>query len=124
MNRKTNYVELTGNVGPDPKFGVTDEGRHWINFRLATTERWTDKKTHEEEKHTVWHDVCAFGPLAEEMSRELRKGKFIDLVGKIRTRKSDRDGRTEYRQQVHVDRWEEVLRRATQPASDSAAPAA
>jgi single-strand DNA-binding protein len=98
-----NKVILVGNLGGDPESRTTGGGTVVTTIRLATSDRrkdeagqWTD--------HTEWHRVVAFGKVAENIAKYLKKGRQIYVEGKIRTRKwQDKDGQDRYTTEVVAD---------------------
>jgi len=61
-----NKVILIGNLGKDPEISfIESSGVAIAKFSLATSEKWKDKKTGEMQKRTEWHNITAFGRLAE-----------------------------------------------------------
>ncbi len=87
-----NKVILIGRLGADPEIRYTPNGTAVANFRLATSENWTNKDGQREER-TEWHRIVAFGKLGEICGEYLTKGKQIYVEGRIQTRSwDDRDG--------------------------------
>ena len=87
-----NKVILVGNLGADPEVRYSSTGTAVTNFRIATSENWTNKEG-EKETRTEWHRVVAFGKLAEICGEYLNKGKQIYVEGRLRSRSwEDRDG--------------------------------
>ena len=57
---------LAGRIATEPTLGTTKDGRPWTKFRLAVDDRMRSAETGEWEKaQTIFHDVVAFGRLAE-----------------------------------------------------------
>jgi single-strand DNA-binding protein len=83
-----NKVILVGNLGADPEVRYSSTGTAVTNFRLATSENWTNKEGGKETR-TDWHRVVAFGKLGEICAEYMRKGKQVYVEGKIRTRSWD-----------------------------------
>ena len=83
-----NKVILVGNLGADPEVRYSSAGAAVVNFRLATSENWTNKEGGKETR-TDWHRVVAFGKLGEICAEYLRKGKQVYVEGKLRTRSWD-----------------------------------
>jgi single-strand DNA-binding protein len=83
-----NKVILVGNLGADPEVRYSSTGTAVTNFRLATSENWTNKEGGKESR-TDWHRVVAFGKLGEICAEYMRKGKQVYVEGKIRTRSWD-----------------------------------
>ena len=88
-----NKVILVGNLGADPEVRYSSTGTAVTNFRLATSENWTNKEGGKETR-TDWHRVVAFGKLGEICAEYMRKGKQVYVEGKIRTRSwDDKEGK-------------------------------
>jgi single-strand DNA-binding protein len=87
-----NKVILIGRLGADPEIRYTADGQPVATFRLATSERWTDKNGQRQER-TEWHRIVAFGRLAEICGEYLAKGRQVYIEGRLQTRSyEDRDG--------------------------------
>ena len=99
MARGVNKAILLGNVGKEPELRYTQNGTAVANFSLATTERRKSGEAWQD--HTEWHNLVAFGKLAETCSNFLGKGSQIYIEGRIQTRKwEDKEGVTRYRTEV------------------------
>jgi single-strand DNA-binding protein len=57
------------------------------SIAVATSESWKDKQSGEKQERTEWHNIEAFGRLAEIMGEYLRKGSQVYVEGSIRTDK-------------------------------------
>jgi single-strand DNA-binding protein len=87
-----NKVMLIGNLGKDPEVRYTADGSAVANFTLATSEMWTDKSGNRQDR-TEWHNIVAWGKLADISKRFLAKGRQVYVEGRIRTRDwDDKDG--------------------------------
>ena len=78
-----NRVILIGRLGKDPEIRSTPNGTTVAKFTLATDERFTDRAGEKQER-TEWHNIVAWGKLAEICGQYLRKGKLIYIDGSIR----------------------------------------
>lgn len=88
-----NQVTLIGYIGDAPRPIETKYGK-MIAFTLATTERGFKKKdgTKTEDK-TEWHNITAYGKLAEIGEKILHKGVALFVQGKLRNRQyTGKDG--------------------------------
>ncbi|MBW2096011.1 MAG: single-stranded DNA-binding protein [Deltaproteobacteria bacterium] len=95
-----NKVILIGNLGADPEVRYTPSGRAVANFRIATTEQWTNKEGGKEER-TEWHRIVAWGRLGEICGEYLHKGKQVYIEGKLQTRSwEDRDGNKRFTTEI------------------------
>jgi single-strand DNA-binding protein len=87
-----NKVILIGRLGADPEIRYTPSGAEVANFRMATSESWTNKNGEKEER-TEWHRIVAWRGLAKICGEYLSKGKLVYIEGRLRTRSwEDRDG--------------------------------
>ncbi len=95
-----NKVILIGHLGKDPELRYTPGGQPTASFSLATTERWTDKNGQRQER-TEWHNIVAWGKLAELVNQYLKKGRAAYIEGRINTRSwDDRDGNKKYKTEI------------------------
>jgi single-strand DNA-binding protein len=78
-----NKAILMGNVGKDPELKNLAGGIVVVNFTLATTEKYS--RNGKSESKTEWHQIAAFGKLAEICKEYLTKGKKAYIEGKIQT---------------------------------------
>lgn len=98
-----NKVDLIGRLGNDPDVRYLPNGDAVTNISLATSETWKDKQTGERKEKTEWHRVVFFGKVAEIAGEYLRKGSECAIIGKLQTRKWDKDGVTHYTTEIVVD---------------------
>lgn len=95
-----NKVILVGNLGADPEVRYTPSGTKVTNFRIATSDRWTDKEGNRQER-TEWHSIVTFGRLADICGEYLAKGRQVYVEGRIQTRSwEDRDGQKRYATEI------------------------
>lgn len=100
MARGINKAILVGNLGQDPELRYTGSGTAVCNMRLATNESYKDASGEWVER-TEWHNVVAWGRLAEICNEYLRKGSQAYFEGSLQTRQwEDRDGNTKYTTEV------------------------
>jgi len=96
-----NKVILIGNLGRDPEFKHIDNGSCVCNFSIATTEKWRDKNTGDNQEKTEWHRVVWGGKQAEVAGKYLVKGSKVYVEGKLETRQwEDNDGNTRYTTEI------------------------
>ncbi|MBW1681788.1 MAG: single-stranded DNA-binding protein [Deltaproteobacteria bacterium] len=95
-----NKVILIGNLGADPELRYTAGGTAVANFRIATTEQWTNRDGEKNER-TEWHRIVAWGRLGEICGEYLHKGRQVYVEGKLQTRGwEDRDGNKRYTTEI------------------------
>lgn len=82
MNTLRNKVSLIGRLGAQPELTTFDTGRKLARFSIATNESYKDKdgKWHE---NTQWHNVNAWGRIAERAQKALDKGHEVIIEGKL-----------------------------------------
>jgi single-strand DNA-binding protein len=98
-----NKVQLIGNLGADPDIRSTDEGKKWAKFSMATDESYKNSNG-EKVTETQWHNLVAWGKVAEIVERFLNKGSEVAVEGKLVHRNyTDKDGIKKYISEVHVN---------------------
>ena len=104
MAGTVNKVILIGRLGKDPEIRSTPSGTSVAKFTIATDDRWTDKSGEKQER-TEWHNIVAWGKLAEICGQYLRKGKLIYIDGSIRTESWDdkETGQKKYKTTIVAD---------------------
>lgn len=96
MARGVNKVILVGNLGADPDTRYSASGSAVTRVSIATSERWKDKQTGEQQERTEWHRVVFFGRLAEIAAEYLRKGSQVYIEGSLRTSSYEKEGQKHY----------------------------
>ena len=82
-----NLAIVAGYVGDTPKVTVTTNGKKKVNLSLATTERgYTARDGSVVPDRTEWHNIVAWGALADIAEKYIGKGSAIYVQGKIHTR--------------------------------------
>ena len=107
-----NKVQLIGRLGKDPEVRHLDSGITVCNFSIATSESYTNK-IGEKVEQTEWHNIVAWGKLAEIIEKWVTKGMLIYIEGKLKTRKWDKEGQTHYTTEIFADGMQ-MLSRAEQ----------
>ncbi|MBN2485028.1 MAG: single-stranded DNA-binding protein [Bacteroidales bacterium] len=98
-----NKVILIGNVGNDPEIRHLEAGTPVANFRLATSESYTNRNG-ERITQTEWHNIVVWRGLAEVVEKYVKKGAQLFIEGKIRTRSwDDKDGNKRYTTEIVAD---------------------
>ena len=107
MAGSVNKVILVGNLGRDPEIRSMQSGDRVCNLSLATSERWKDRNTGEQQERTEWHRVVLFNQnLVEVAERFLSKGRRVYVEGQLQTRKwQDQSGQDRYSTEVVVNRF-------------------
>lgn len=103
MAKSVNKVILLGNVGKDPEIRVLPSGQPVANFSIATSERFKDQQGNSQER-TEWHNMTAYGKLAEIIRDYVKKGSKLYAEGRLTTRSWDdkESGKKVYRTEIVV----------------------
>ncbi len=99
-----NKAMLIGYVGADPDVRQTSNGSTVANFSVATTEKWTDKDG-KKQSQTEWHQIVAWGRLAEICGEYVSKGVQVYIEGRIRTNEwEDNNGNKKKTKEIILQR--------------------
>ena len=77
-----NKVQLIGNLGNAPEVKTLDGGKKMARFSIATNESYRNAKG-EKITETQWHNMIAWGKVAEIAEKYLTKGKEVVVEGKL-----------------------------------------
>lgn len=99
-----NEVTLLGLVVNDPKGLKTDSGTTIATFQVKTQEQYTNRETQKIHQHNEWHDVKAFGHMAEKCVASIQEGSRVVVRGHNRREKwKDRNEQPHSRTVVLID---------------------
>ena len=104
--RSLNRVILVGRVGKNPEVTVVaSNSRQLAKFSLATNEGYFDKNNNAwKDLPTEWHNIVAWGPLAQKVEKSVSKGDMLLVEGSIRTRKwQDKSGQDRWNTDIQAD---------------------
>src|SRR5712691_10051973 len=117
-----NRVVLIGNLGRDPELFQTQGGGAVARLSIATNEVWT--KGGERQRRTEWHRVVVWGPRAERIAAQLRKGTLVYVEGRLRTRTATSEETSQQtRTEIHAQRLMPLGSRTQREAAYAAADA-
>ncbi len=95
-----NKAMIIGRLTRDPEMKTTPSGKTVAAFSLATSSKWKDASGAMQEK-SEFHNIVAWGKLAEICGQYLVKGKKIYLEGRLQTRDwTGQDGVKRYRTEI------------------------
>lgn len=89
-----NTVTLVGNIS-SVTARKTQTGKSVVNIRLATDRRYRGSDG-EQKKLTDWHTVTCWDRLATMAMEHLAVGDYVCIQATLRPRSYERDGSTEY----------------------------
>ena len=98
-----NKVQLIGHLGNAPEVKTTESGKKLARFSVATNESYRNAKG-EKVTETTWHNLVAWGKVADIAEKYLTKGKEVAIEGKLINRSyNDKDGNKKYITEVQVN---------------------
>lgn len=97
-----NKVQLIGHLGNEPEVKTTEKGKKWVRFSLATNETYRNAQG-AKVTETQWHQLVAWGKMAEIAEKYLLKGREVAVEGKLVNRSyTDKDGIKRYTTEILV----------------------
>ena len=100
MAMSLNQVQIIGNLTKDPEVRQTPNGNTVATFTVATNFTWKDSNGQKQEK-AEFHNVVAWGKLAEICQNYLNKGQKIYIQGRLQTRDWEaEDGSRKYKTEI------------------------
>ena len=103
MGTLENSVQLIGRPGADPEVKMVGDRKN-VRFTIATNE-YTYNEKHELERVTSWHNIVAWGKIAEQAEKLIKKGKRIALEGRLRTKIYEKDGKKNYFTEITMNEF-------------------
>jgi len=98
-----NKVQLIGHLGNQPDVRSTEAGKKLARFSVATNEVYRNAKG-EKVTETQWHNLVAWGKVAEIAEKFLNKGSEVAIEGKLINRSyADKEGNKKYITEVQVN---------------------
>jgi single-strand DNA-binding protein len=97
-----NKVQLIGNLGNAPEVRSTETGKKLVRFSVATNEQYKNAKG-EKVTETQWHNLIAWGKVADIVEKYLVKGTEVAIEGKLINRNyMDKEGNKKYITEIQV----------------------
>ncbi len=98
-----NKVQLIGNLGNAPEIKNLENSKKVAKFSMATNESYRNQKG-EKVDETQWHNLVAFGKIAELCEQFLSKGSEVAIEGKLTHRDyTDSNGVKRYLNEIQVN---------------------
>jgi single-strand DNA-binding protein len=95
-----NRAMIIGNLTRDPETRTTPNGQTVANFSVATTYSYKDQTGNRVDK-PEYHNIVAWGKLAEICQQYLGKGRKVYVEGRLQTRDWEgQDGVKRYRTEI------------------------
>lgn len=97
-----NKVQLIGNLGNFPEIKSTSNGKKMARFSIATNQVYKNN-TGKRITDTQWHNIVAWGSVADIVEKYLSKGKEVAIEGKLVNRQYEsKTGERKYATEVHI----------------------
>lgn len=101
--KSVNKITLLGNVTRTPELKAVPSGQSVCTFGLATNRVWKDN-TGEKQSLAEFHNLVAWGGLAELCFQWVKKGKPLYVEGYLKTRSWDgADGHKQFRTEIVLE---------------------
>lgn len=98
-----NKVFILGRLTQDPQVRSLPSGQTVANFSVATNRIFNDKSG-QRQKQTEFHNIVAFGKLAEIAKNYLKRGSMVLIEGRLQTRSWEgQDGVKRNRTEIIVE---------------------
>jgi len=96
-----NKAQIIGNLTRDPEVRSTTSGQSVASFGVATNRVWKDKASGERKSSAEFHNIVAWGRLAEICQQYIKKGSKVYIEGRLQTRSwEDPSGVKKYRTEI------------------------
>ncbi|MFH1711975.1 MAG: single-stranded DNA-binding protein [Patescibacteria group bacterium] len=100
MAASLNRAMIIGNLTRDPELKQTTGGQQVCSFGVATNRTWKNAQG-EKQEQAEYHNIVAWGKLAEICGQYLTKGKKVYIDGRLQTRDWEgQDGVKRYRTEI------------------------
>ncbi len=100
-----NQAEVLGNITRDLELRQTPNGASVTSFSLATNYSWFNKATNEKHEKTEFHNIVAWGDLAQSIIDTLKKGRKIYVSGRLQNRSCETpDGNKRYTTEIIAEK--------------------
>lgn len=111
MNALKNSVQLIGHLGKEVEIKDLENGNKVATVTLATNESYTNAKGDKVDE-TIWHNLVAWGKVADWMNQLLGKGTEVLVQGKLVNRSYENNkGEKKYITEVVVRDFLKITRK-------------
>lgn len=98
-----NKVQLIGHLGNVPEIKQVADNKKMARFSVATSESYKNGKG-EKVTETQWHNLVAWGKVAELAEKYLQKGSEVAIEGKLVNKNyTDKEGIKRYSTEIQVN---------------------
>ncbi|MDP5225636.1 MULTISPECIES: single-stranded DNA-binding protein [Arthrobacter] len=97
-------ITIRGFVAGDVRPGTTNGGVNTASFRMGSTDRHYDRATQQwVDGETNWFTVQAYRQLAGNIAGSLKKGQRVVVMGRLKLRQWENDGKTYHSAQIEAE---------------------
>lgn len=102
-----NKAIIVGNITKDPELKKLPNSDNSVcSFSIATNRVWYDKNSKEKHEQVEFHNIVAFGNMADNIAKFTRKGHQLLVEGRLATRSWEKDGKKNYRTEIVVESFQ------------------
>ncbi|MFD5599894.1 single-stranded DNA-binding protein [Leucobacter sp. NPDC058333] len=108
-------ITVVGNLVADPEPRVSQAGKSWVTFRIASTPRIRDRQSGDwSDGEPLWLGCRAYGEYADNIAASLMKGSRVMVQGRLTQRSyTDNQGQQRTSLDLEVEEIGPSLRFAT-----------
>jgi len=107
-------ITVVGNLVADPEPRVSQAGKSWVTFRIASTPRVRDQQSGDwADGEALWLGCRAYGEYADNIAASLTKGMRVIVQGRLTQRSYEKDGQQRTSLDLEVEEVGPSLRFAT-----------
>ena len=112
-------ITVVGNLVADPEPRVSQAGKSWVTFRIASTPRVRDRQSGDwSDGEALWLGCRAYGEYADNIAATLTKGMRVIVQGRLTQRSyTDNQGQQRTSLDLEVEEVGPSLRFATAQVS-------
>lgn len=100
-----NKVFLYGNLTRDPEIRALPSGAQVASFGIATNRTYKDREGQKQDA-TEFHNIVAFGRLAEVIGQYAKKGRPLFIEGRMQTRSWEGEKGKQYRTEIVLENFQ------------------
>lgn len=98
-----NRSQVLGRVTQDPELRQTPSGQSVVSFSVATNRTWKDASG-EQKEQAEFHNIVAWGKLAEIVGNYCKKGGRVFVEGRLQTRSwEDNEAKKHWKTEIVAD---------------------
>lgn len=96
-------ITVVGNLVADPEPRVSQAGKSWVTFRIASTPRVRDRQSGDwSDGEALWLGCRAYGEYADNIAASLTKGMRVIVQGRL-TQRSYTDNQGQQRTSLDLE---------------------